>query len=53
MPGKATEILKLHGSETGLCVGDLIQPIRFKDVLAKGAKPWWTLYGGKENIEVA
>jgi tagatose 1,6-diphosphate aldolase len=21
-------------------------------VLAKGAKPWWTLYGGKENIEV-
>src|SRR6266540_3191830 len=22
-------------------------------VLAKGAKPWWTLYGGKENIEVA
>ncbi len=22
------------------------------EVLAKGAKPWWTLYGGKENIEV-
>jgi tagatose 1,6-diphosphate aldolase len=22
-------------------------------VLATGAKPWWTLYGGKENIEVA
>src|SRR5262249_43899199 len=22
-------------------------------VLAKGAKPWWTIYGGKENIEVA
>lgn len=21
-------------------------------VLAKGAKPWWTVYGGKENIEV-
>jgi tagatose 1,6-diphosphate aldolase len=21
-------------------------------VLATGAKPWWTLYGGKENIEV-
>jgi tagatose 1,6-diphosphate aldolase len=21
-------------------------------VLAKGAKPWWTIYGGKENIEV-
>lgn len=21
-------------------------------VLAKGAKPWWSLYGGKENIEV-
>jgi tagatose 1,6-diphosphate aldolase len=23
------------------------------EVLAKGAKPWWTIYGGKENIEVA
>jgi leucyl aminopeptidase len=22
-------------------------------VLAKGAKPWWSAYGGKENIEVA
>ena len=22
------------------------------EVLATGAKPWWTLYGGKENIEV-
>ena len=22
------------------------------EVLAKGAKPWWTLYGGKENVEV-
>ncbi|NTU84008.1 MAG: tagatose 1,6-diphosphate aldolase [Chloroflexales bacterium] len=22
------------------------------EVLAKGAKPWWTVYGGKENIEV-
>lgn len=22
------------------------------EVLAKGAKPWWTLYGDKENIEV-
>jgi tagatose 1,6-diphosphate aldolase len=22
------------------------------EVLAKGAKPWWTIYGGKENIEV-
>jgi tagatose 1,6-diphosphate aldolase len=22
------------------------------EVLAKGAKPWWTMYGGKENIEV-
>jgi tagatose 1,6-diphosphate aldolase len=22
------------------------------EVLAQGAKPWWTLYGGKENIEV-
>jgi len=21
-------------------------------VLAKGAKPWWTVYGGKDNIEV-
>lgn len=21
-------------------------------VLAKGAKPWWTVYGGKENIDV-
>jgi tagatose 1,6-diphosphate aldolase len=21
------------------------------EVLAKGAKPWWTIYGGKENIE--
>lgn len=22
------------------------------DVLAKGAKPWWSMYGGKENIEL-
>jgi tagatose 1,6-diphosphate aldolase len=22
------------------------------EVLAKGAKPWWAIYGGKENIEV-
>ena len=22
------------------------------EVLAKGAKPWWTVYGGKENITV-
>lgn len=22
------------------------------ETLAKGAKPWWTIYGGKENIEV-
>lgn len=22
------------------------------EVLTKGAKPWWTFYGGKENIEV-
>jgi tagatose 1,6-diphosphate aldolase len=22
------------------------------EVLAKGAKPWWTVYGGRENIEV-
>jgi tagatose 1,6-diphosphate aldolase len=22
------------------------------EVLAKGAKPWWALYGGRENIEV-
>ncbi|KPV53509.1 tagatose-bisphosphate aldolase [Kouleothrix aurantiaca] len=22
------------------------------EVLAKGAKPWWTIYGGKENIQV-
>lgn len=22
------------------------------EVLAKGAKPWWTIYGGKENIDV-
>jgi tagatose 1,6-diphosphate aldolase len=22
------------------------------EVLAKGAKPWWTAYGGKENIEI-
>jgi tagatose 1,6-diphosphate aldolase len=22
------------------------------EVLAKGAKPWWTIYGGKENIEL-
>jgi tagatose 1,6-diphosphate aldolase len=22
------------------------------EVLAKGAQPWWTIYGGKENIEV-
>ena len=22
------------------------------DVVAKGAKPWWDFYGGKENIEV-
>ena len=22
-------------------------------ILVKGAKPWWTIYGGKENIEVA
>jgi tagatose 1,6-diphosphate aldolase len=21
-------------------------------ILAKGAKPWWTIYGGRENIEV-
>jgi len=21
-------------------------------ILAKGARPWWTIYGGKENIEV-
>lgn len=21
-------------------------------VLARGAKPWWTIYGGKENVEV-
>lgn len=21
-------------------------------ILAKGAKPWWTIYGGKQNIEV-
>jgi tagatose 1,6-diphosphate aldolase len=21
-------------------------------VLAKGAKPWWDFYGGKDNIEV-
>jgi len=21
------------------------------DVLAKGAKPWWTVYGGRENVE--
>ncbi|HYO49795.1 MAG TPA: tagatose 1,6-diphosphate aldolase [Chloroflexia bacterium] len=23
------------------------------EVLARGAQPWWTVYGGKENIEVA
>src|SRR4051794_11335547 len=23
------------------------------EVLARGAKPWWTIYGGKENIEVS
>ena len=23
------------------------------EVLAKGAKPWWTIYGGKNNIELA
>src|SRR5207253_3235721 len=23
------------------------------EVLVKGAQPWWTVYGGKENIEVA
>ena len=23
------------------------------EVLAKGAKPWWTVYGGRENVEVA
>ena len=22
------------------------------EVLAKGAKPWWTVYGGKDNIEI-
>jgi tagatose 1,6-diphosphate aldolase len=22
------------------------------EVIAQGAKPWWTIYGGKENIEV-
>lgn len=22
------------------------------EVLAKGAKPWWTIYGGKQNIEI-
>ena len=22
------------------------------EVVAKGAKPWWGAYGGKENIEV-
>ena len=22
------------------------------EILAKGAKPWWTVYGGKENIEL-
>lgn len=22
------------------------------EVLAKGAKPWWTIYGGKDNIEL-
>lgn len=25
---------------------------RLNEVLAKGAKPWWTIYGSKENIEV-
>ncbi|HYP21460.1 MAG TPA: tagatose 1,6-diphosphate aldolase, partial [Chloroflexia bacterium] len=23
------------------------------EVLARGAQPWWTVYGGKENVEVA
>ena len=22
------------------------------EVIAQGAKPWWTIYGGKDNIEV-
>lgn len=22
------------------------------EVLAKGAKPWWTIYGGKENLDI-
>jgi tagatose 1,6-diphosphate aldolase len=22
------------------------------EILAKGARPWWTIYGGKENIEI-
>jgi tagatose 1,6-diphosphate aldolase len=22
------------------------------EVLAKGAKPWWTIYGGKDNVEI-
>jgi len=22
------------------------------EVLAKGAKPWWTIYGGLDNIQV-
>jgi tagatose 1,6-diphosphate aldolase len=22
-------------------------------VLARGAQPWWTVYGGKDNIQVA
>ena len=26
--------------------------IALNEVLVKGAKPWWTIYGGKENIEV-
>jgi tagatose 1,6-diphosphate aldolase len=25
---------------------------QLNEVLAKGAKPWWSAYGGKENIEV-
>ena len=30
-----------------------VQNIRaLNEVLAKGAKPWWDFYGGKQNIEV-
>ncbi len=30
----------------------VVNIMALNEVLATGAKPWWTLYGGRENIEV-